>query len=81
MWRYSVAVETPRPKDNAWIEAFNGRFRAECLTAHWSLTPADAAEKMEDSRKYYNEEPANGVIGRKVSISLLNPDGAASPPS
>ena len=24
--------------DNAFIEAFNGRFRAECLNAHWFLT-------------------------------------------
>jgi len=34
--------------DNAYIEAFNGRFRTECLNAHWFLTLADAAEKMED---------------------------------
>jgi hypothetical protein len=25
--------------DNAFIEAFNGRCRAECLNAHWFLTP------------------------------------------
>lgn len=24
-----------KPTDNAFIEAFNGRFRAECLNAHW----------------------------------------------
>ena len=24
--------------DNAFIEAFNGRFRAECLNQHWFLT-------------------------------------------
>ena len=40
-----------KPTDNAFIEAFNGRFRAECLNAHWFLTLADAAEKMEDWRK------------------------------
>ena len=26
-----------KPTDNAFIEAFNGRFRAECLNAHWFL--------------------------------------------
>ena len=34
--------------DNPYIEAFNCRFRTECLNAHWFLTLADAAEKMED---------------------------------
>ena len=39
----------------------NGRFRAECLNAHWFLSLADAREKLEDWRKYYNEErPAWG---------------------
>lgn len=33
--------------DNAFIDPFNGRFRGECLNAHWLLTLADAAEKME----------------------------------
>ena len=27
--------------DNAFIEAFNGRFPAECLNAHWFLSHAD----------------------------------------
>jgi putative transposase len=31
-----------KPTDNAFIEAFNGRFRAECLNAHWFLSLADA---------------------------------------
>ena len=34
-----------KPTDNAYIEAFNGRFRAECLNAHWILTLYDARQK------------------------------------
>jgi hypothetical protein len=49
-----------KPKDNAFIEAFNGRFRAECLNAHRFLSLADAREKLEDWRKYYNEERPMG---------------------
>ena len=60
---------------------FNGRFRAECLNAHWFLTLADAAEKMENWRRYYNEERPHGAIGHNVPISLLKSDGATSPPS
>jgi hypothetical protein len=33
----------------------SGRFRADCLNAHWFLTLDDARSKMEDWRKYYNE--------------------------
>ena len=54
-----------KPTDNAYIEAFNGRFRAECLNAHWFLTLADAAEKMEDWRKYYNEVRPHGRLGTR----------------
>jgi hypothetical protein len=43
--RLQPARKANRQPDNAYIEAFNGRFRAECLNAHWFLTLADAAEK------------------------------------
>lgn len=67
--------------DNAFIEAFNSRLRAECLNAHWFLTLDDAKAKVENWRKYYNEERPHGAIGNKTPITLLNCDGAASPPS
>jgi putative transposase len=67
--------------DNAFIEAFNGRFRAECRNAHWFLSLADAREKMEDWRKYYNEERPHSAIGQKPPVMLLNHAGATSPPS
>ena len=53
----------------------------ECLNTHWFLTLADAAEKMEDWRRYYNEDRPHGAIGHKAPISLLKSDGATSPPS
>ncbi|MBB2688815.1 UNVERIFIED_ORG: transposase InsO family protein, partial [Rhizobium etli] len=31
-----------------------------------------AREKMEDWRRYYNEERPHGAIGNKVPISLVN---------
>lgn len=45
-----------KPTDNAFIEAFNGRFRAECPNARWFLYLADVREKMEDWRNDDNEE-------------------------
>lgn len=59
-----------KPTDNALIEAFNGRFRAECLNIHWFLTLADAAEKFEIWRRYYNEERPHSAIGNKAPVTL-----------
>lgn len=84
LWAYAndVTLDFSRPgkpTDNAFIEAFNGRLRAECLNAHWFLTLADAAEKLEAWRRYYNEDRPHGAIGNKPPISLQNPGGAPSP--
>ena len=51
LWAYQHGVTLDfsrpgKPTDNAFIEAFNGRFRAECLNAHWFMTLADAAGKV-----------------------------------
>lgn len=50
LWAYQRGVTLDfswpgKPTDNAFIEAFNGRFRAECLNTHWFLSLADAREK------------------------------------
>ncbi len=84
LWAYqhNVVLDFSRPgkpTDNAFIEAFNGRLRAECLNAHWFLTLADAQEKLEDWRRYYNEDRPHGAIGNKPPILLQNPGGVSSP--
>ena len=86
LWAYvhDVTLDFSRPgkpTDNAFIEAFNGRFRAECLNAHWFMSLEDAREKMEDWRRYYNEQRPHGSIGQKVPIALLKSDGITGPPS
>ena len=70
-----------KPTDNAFIEAFNGRFRVECLNAHWFMSLEDARQKMEAWRRYYNEECPHSAIGEKAPITLLRSDGIPSPPS
>ena len=59
-WAYAngVALDFSRPgkpTDNALIESFNGRFRAECLNENWFLSLEDAEEKIEAWRIDYNE--------------------------
>lgn len=51
--------------DNAFIEAFNGRHRAECLNAHWFMRLEDAQDKLEDWRRCYkcaSEHPSVYVV-------------------
>ena len=84
LWAYqrNVVLDFSRPgkpTDNAFIEAFNGKFRQECLNAHWFLSLADAAEKMEDWRRDYNEERPHSAIGNKVPAALMKPAHATSP--
>ena len=86
LWAYAKGVTLDfsrpgKPTDNAFIEAFNERFRAECLNAHWFLTLDDARSKMEDWRKYYNEVRPHGAIGNKPPITLQDYEGAPSAPS
>jgi len=58
-WAYFNQVELDfsrpgRPTDNAFIESFNGKLRAECLNQNWFLSLADARDKIEAWRQDYN---------------------------
>jgi len=83
LWAYQRGVSLDfsrpgKPTDNAFIEAFNGRFRAECLNSHWFMSLADAAEKMEAWRRDYNEERPHSAIGNKVPAELMKSAHEAS---
>jgi putative transposase len=84
LWAYQndVTLDFSRPgkpTDNAFIEAFNGRLRAECLNTHWFLSVADAREKLECWRRDYNEVRPHGAIGNKPPAALLQCIGPTSP--
>jgi putative transposase len=67
-----------KPIDNALIEVFDGRFRAECLNAHRFPSIEDARGKVEDCRRPCNEERPQGTIGHKAPIALSR-EGATGP--
>ena len=52
-----------KPTDNALIEAFNGRFREECLNQSWFLSLEDAKEKIKAWRMEYNNTRPHGALG------------------
>jgi putative transposase len=61
-----------KPTDNAFIESLNGKFRAECLNAHWFMSLDDARAKCEAWRRDYNEVRPHSAIGNKPPITLVN---------
>jgi hypothetical protein len=58
-------LQAGKPTDNAFIEAFNGRLRAECLSANWFMSLSDAREKLECWRGDYNTVRPHSAIGNK----------------
>ncbi|KQO79764.1 transposase [Rhizobium sp. Leaf262] len=61
-----------KPTDNSYIESFNGKFRAECLNAHWFMTLDEARAKMADWSRDFNEFRPHSAIGNELPISLMN---------
>jgi hypothetical protein len=49
------SIQTGKPTQNAFIEAFNGRLRDECLNEHWFTSLAEARRSLEAWRRHYNE--------------------------
>jgi putative transposase len=67
-WAYLNGVELDfsrpgTPTDNAFIEAFNARIRAECLNASWFFSLADAREHIETRRIDCNTERPHSALG------------------
>jgi putative transposase len=85
LWAYKRGVTLDfsrpgKPTDNAFIESFNGKFRTECLNAHWFMSFDDARQKCEALRRDYNEERPHSAIGSKAPIELVNRSAALGPP-
>jgi len=69
-WAYWNHVELDfsrpgKPTDNALVEAFNSRFRQECLNLHWFLSMEDAQQKIEKWRIDYNTIRPHSSLGYK----------------
>src|SRR5215510_8218619 len=59
--------------------SFNGKFRAECLNAHWYMSLDDARRRCEAWRRDYNEERPHSAIGNKAPIELIDRSVAYGP--
>ena len=85
LWAYMKGVTLDfsrpgKPTDNAFVESFNGKFRAECLNASWFLSLEDARSKCEAWRRDYNEVRPHSSIGHKAPIEVVRASGQARMP-
>jgi putative transposase len=67
-WAYLNKIELDfskpgKPTENGFIEAFNGRLRAECLNASWFISMADARQRIEEWWIDYNTERPHMTLG------------------
>jgi putative transposase len=78
-WAYAngVALDFSRPgkpTDNALIESFNGRLRAECLNENWSLSLEDAEEKIDHIAPWGTWLPRNSLQLARLAWQVEDPD-------
>ena len=71
LWAYQNGVKIDfsrpgKPTDNAFVESFNGTFRAECLDAHWFRDLNEAKRLIEDWRVEYNESRPHRSLGERT---------------
>jgi putative transposase len=52
-----------KPRQNAYIESFNGKFRDECLNQHWFKDLEEAKRMIEEWRKDYNLARPHSSLG------------------
>jgi putative transposase len=67
--RHGVQLAFSRPgtpTDHPFIEAFNARFREECLNQHWFGSIEEARTTVEAWRVEYNTERPHTALGHQV---------------
>jgi putative transposase len=77
LWAYRngvrIAFSRPgKPTDNAFVESFNGTFRAECLDAHWFTSLTEARQIVETWRREYNGSRPHRTLGDKTPNEFAN---------
>jgi putative transposase len=68
-YRHGVKIDFSRsgkPTDNAFIESFNGTFRAECLDTHWFCDLKEAKQLIEAWRQEYKESRPHASLGDRT---------------
>jgi len=90
-WAYGRGIELDfiepgKPVENCFVESFNGKFRDECLSAHWFRDLVDARREIELWRQDYNRVRPHSALGSLTPREYarqreLQPPQAASAPT
>lgn len=62
-WHY---IAPGKPRQNGFVESFNGRLRDECLNQSWFISLADARITGEEWRRDYNEQRPHSALGYRT---------------
>jgi putative transposase len=60
-----------KPTDNAMIETFNAKVRAECLDQHWFRSLQEAQERLESWRAEYNEQRPHSSLNNQTPAEFV----------
>ena len=58
-------IQPGKPTQNAFVESFNGKFRAYCLDLNWFASIEDARSTIQDWRTHYNHVRPHRSLGKK----------------
>ena len=72
-------IRPDKPPDNAFVEAFDSRFRQECLNEHWFLSVADAPARVEAGRGHYNRERPHSSPANLTPEQFTNQSSSGHP--
>jgi putative transposase len=72
--------ERGKPTDNSFVEAFNGKVRAECIDQNWFLSLDDVRVKCEAFRHDYNHVRPHSSIGYKTPAEFMKSIGNPNQP-
>jgi putative transposase len=61
-----------KPTDNAFVESFNGMFRAKCLDPHWFTSLTETQQIVETWRREYIESRPHRALGEKTPNEFVN---------
>ncbi|MHC4123302.1 MAG: integrase core domain-containing protein [Planctomycetota bacterium] len=59
-----------KPTDNAFMESFNGKFRAEYLNENWFLLLADAHDKIQQWQEDYKRHCPHSFLGDLAHVEF-----------
>ena len=78
LWTYRNGAKidfsrSGKPTDNAFVESFNGTFRAVCLDTNWFMDLKEAKQLIKSWRREYNESRSYASLGDQTrSLCHIN---------